>query len=185
MAAAECRTGAKTIEFVGETDTAPVLRAFLALVSNGQVDLNPSLAGVRDLALFLHKWDCPAHIAHLLRAVQIGVLRGSVRGLAAFLLAGAVDDADTATVALAAPPQRWGDDGRVGGVLGRDCLDPRGWPPAVQREWHDFGSPTFGRALICAFEDTGGDRPRLASKFAEYLAANRALDECWGDRGGV
>jgi hypothetical protein len=169
--AAGLNTGDKRIEFVGRLETAKVFRASLGLISDGQVELPRDLAGVRNLGLFLQKWDCPAALSNPLRAVQVGVLRGSIWGVYAFILAAVVHDQETAEVALGGPAHCWGEEGGpVGGTLGRNCLDPRAWPSSLYGQLKGAGDPKYAWALAWAFEDTGGDPSRLPAKFGEYLA---------------
>ncbi len=175
ISAAGLNTGEKTIAFVGELETAKVFRTFLGLISDGQVELPRDLAGVRDLALCLQKWDCPAALSNLLRAVQVGVLRGSIWGVYAFVLAAAVHDQETAEVALGGPEVCWGDEGGpIGGTMGRNCLDPRAWPTSLYGQMKGASDPKYAWALAWAFEDTGGARSRMPAKFCEYLAKSWA-----------
>lgn len=164
--------GEKKVELVRDNETASVFRAFLKLASEGVVDRDIYLTGIVNLALFLNKWDCPGVLANLLCAVQLRLKNGAACPLSAFEVAAAIDDEETARAALSIRRWEWAKrDGAPNGIPSRPVLDPRGWS---LWHWRDISNADYIFALIRAYDDVG-DTNELVDKFAEYLAAAKAV----------
>ncbi|BEJ14645.1 hypothetical protein CspHIS471_0404120 [Cutaneotrichosporon sp. HIS471] len=178
--AAAASTGGKKIEFLGDTETAQVFRAFLNLVSTGQTEEHEDVSegspqdfcvDTANLALFLQKWDCPAHLSHLITHLHLGVLLDDLSAMDFFFVAAAIKDSEAATAALKSTTRKWvGRDGVCGYISGRSCFDPRGWSLSRYREWETYGNVEYLWALSRAYGETSADLSKLSKKFAEYLA---------------
>lgn len=164
--------GERKVELVGENETASVFRDFLKLVSEGKLALTENLVGIIDLAHFLKKWDCPAVLANLLCAVQLRLMKQEISPLAAFELAAAMDDVDTAKTALTILNWEWPEsDAATHGIPSHPVLDPRAWNLFY---WRDISNADYIFALIRAYGDVG-NTDNLADKFVEYLEAAKAV----------
>ncbi len=165
-------TGERKIEFVGDTETASVFRLFLKLVSGGQIELAKDLgADIYHLAIFLQKWDCPAHLSNLLRAIAVGMFLDDVSAIDLFFVAAALKDPNTAAIALRSTGWKWVMSAEAtGAIVGRSVFDPRGWSLSRHREWQVHGNLEYLWALSRAYDDCSSDLSDLSSKFVEYLA---------------
>lgn len=165
--------GEKKVELDGNNENASVLRLFLKFISTGEIEISRSLKGIVDVARFCQKWDCPATLANLLRAVHSRVFLGNVNLVMVFALGAAVDDVDTAKIALAKRDQVWTEDNTdvVHSIAKRNALDPGSWGVSF---WRAISNADYIFAVIRAYDEVG-NTSKLAGKFAEYLAAAKAV----------
>jgi hypothetical protein len=72
-------------------ETAVVLRLFLLLISEGEIEKNYWLPHTHHLVTFIRKWDCPIALKHLLLLLQTTATSGRASPLRVFAIAAAAE----------------------------------------------------------------------------------------------
>lgn len=128
-----------------EFETAAVLRLLLHFITTGTLSPSPSspssspssgtytLEGVRELVLFLRKWEAGPTLSHVLLLVERAVTSNTACTLRAFTVAAASDDSPLVSVLLgrydAYFSQREEDvEEAERGVVGESVWNPTAWP---------------------------------------------------------
>lgn len=153
----------------GVCETAAVLRLYLQLVVHGTLPMEGYLPHMRELALFLSKWDCQRAMRHMLSLLENAVRRHAVQAHHAFIVAANADHPDVCALILASVPDAtWSAPKGV-------QADPL-WSPPGESVWNPtwFNQVMYAclpkQYLFALARAYGkGDCSKLASKFERYI----------------
>jgi hypothetical protein len=143
------------------TETAPVLRLFLAFASTGHLSIPDdgttleALELLRALVLFLRKYECDGTLALALTVLREAVrMPSSVSPLAAFVAGASAGDAFTCSVALDVTDWTWRmmDRHELPAAPDANVFDPHHMPVAV---WQLI-PPMYTWALTTAWSGDAG-----------------------------
>lgn len=159
-----------------EIEGALVLRAFLRLITTGQVATTPdgtgtpSVSALRRLILFLRKWDCPVALQLVLFKVKELLNQGISVPMYTFILGATADDMDTCCLALKHLQQAWNGqagytDVRNEGTPGAPTVDPTHLPYTL---W-SWVPQEYMWALSRAWGRNNKDGTRLPDEFKRIL----------------
>ncbi|KLT38554.1 hypothetical protein CC85DRAFT_289407 [Cutaneotrichosporon oleaginosum] len=155
--------------FDSTIETAEVVRLFLHLVVHGKIALEGYMPHVKELVLFLGKWDCERAKRHLLAKLENAVHRGAVQAHIAWLVGANADDPEICRIVLATyPDATWVAPKVQDGNLLWSTPGDSAWSPASWNRgfWED-APKKYLFALARAYGK--GDCSKLASEFERYI----------------
>lgn len=168
----------RQIHFTDEDiESALVIRAFLRVITTGQVATTPdgtgtpSVSALRRLILFLRKYECPVALNLVLFKVKELLNQGISVPMYTFILGATADDVDTCALALKFMNQSWNGpsgytDVRNEGTPGASTIDPNNLPFAL---WQWIPSE-YMWALSRAWGRNVKDGTRLPDEFKRVIA---------------
>lgn len=161
-----------------ELESAATFRQYLALVIDGRVkSFDKELEGLRQLVLFLAKWDCNPPTRIILLDIREQLRLGTVHPIKAFTVGAAADDPTTCALALETITWAWNagpEDELAGGTTKALSTHPLHMPYNL---W-SLIPPSYMWALARAWGKCGGggagvqtdkDLDKLGSLSAEFM----------------
>ncbi|KAL1409503.1 hypothetical protein Q8F55_003486 [Vanrija albida] len=166
-----------------DIESALVIRAFLRVITTGQVATTPdgtgtpSVSALRRLILFLRKYECPVALNLVLFKVKELLNQGISVPMYTFILGATADDVDTCALALKFMNQSWNGpsgytDVRNEGTPGASTIDPNNLPFAL---WQWIPSE-YMWALSRAWGRNVKDGTRLPDEFKRVIAIVKGVD---------
>lgn len=157
-------------------ETASVFRLYLRLVHQGRITFEKHLPHVKELFLFLRKWDCEPAFNTLSAHLEIAVRRKEVYGSDAFLAAAHQDDVNLCQLILTV---MWDETWRhIDAHPGRQTMrpgcnkdkesvwNPHHWEASM---WASGIPQRYLFALACSYGETIYHLTDLPDKFRKYL----------------
>ncbi|GMK58385.1 hypothetical protein CspeluHIS016_0504170 [Cutaneotrichosporon spelunceum] len=179
--------GKHTITFTDSTfETAPVLRLWLQLVSQGHVTITSTLPHFKELTLFLLKWEMESCLNNLSVHLEVAVRRKLVRPTEVFIVVANAGDVSLCHLVLTvfwqdtwptATTSRSFTD-RLRGKVGENVWDPRYWSASF---WEAVPQ-RYLFAMARAYGERNNMEGVLAARFKEYLML-LGKEKSWGVAG--
>lgn len=140
--------GEKTIEL---DDTSKVFAAFLKFVQSGSVDIDRKPSGLRELARFMKKWDCPAAVTNLTRAVSSYFNDHRIEAAAFLNFADTMEDKSLFHQAIESKRTWPPTTDKLEGRKDRFIVDAGSWPLEM---WSTMDNPIYFFALSRSFDES-------------------------------